>query len=140
MNTLTWYAKGGVERPVVTCEAHRLEEYHRQVKLGRDIAGSERAVADECDVCNHLERTAIPVNPNCNERMTSVDMAALFAWVRDAVKSSGRERVESEILAAHLGRPVVHMIGRERIRLFRQFRNWHSPDPKVLVDCAGVPS
>jgi hypothetical protein len=58
MNTLTWYAKGGVERPVVTCESHRLEEYHRQVKHGREIAGTERGVADECDVCKTLRDAA----------------------------------------------------------------------------------
>ncbi len=51
MNTLTWYAKAGVETPVVTCERHRLEEYHRRVAAGFHIAGSNRNTADSCDIC-----------------------------------------------------------------------------------------
>lgn len=58
--SLTWYAKAGVETPVVTCEAHRLAEYHRRVAAGFSVAGAIRDAtgvygACECDVCRRDE-------------------------------------------------------------------------------------
>lgn len=69
--------------------------------------------------------------------MTDADKQELYrivlARLNEGRVCSKRRHVESDILAAHLGRPGGWING-DNLHLFRQYRNTVTGDPKRLVD------
>ena len=69
--------------------------------------------------------------------MTDADKQELYrivlARLNEGRVSSKRRHVESDILAAHMGRPGG-WINWDNLALFRQYRNTVTGDPKRLVD------
>jgi sugar lactone lactonase YvrE len=69
--------------------------------------------------------------------MTDSDKQELYrivlARLSEGRTGSKRRHVESDIFAAHNGRPDGFLVTTDNMWLFRQYRNSVSPDPKRLV-------